>query len=180
MLFGMAAFALTPSLSYADPDHTVLWQLSLQLLGVRSGWYIYMDTLRQLDHLPLPQQPQLFTLWFPLTGPIMVVTLAWHLRTHPDADFVSFVLRGLTEGFHIGYSLEAGLHSSAHNHPSSHANEHVVSEYMGTEVAAGWMVGPLLPCTTLQHSTLQPCWSHTQREKDRSLENDCGPILPSR
>ena len=60
-------------------------------------------------------------------------------------DFVDFVLRGLTEGFHIGYSSEAGLQSSAHNHPSLLANKHVVSEYIGTEVAAGQMVGPLLP-----------------------------------
>ena len=142
VFFGMAGFAITSSLPYTDPDHTVLWQLSQQLLGVRSGRYFYMDTLQHLDHSPLPQHPQSSNLWPPLTCPIVVATLAWHLRTHLD---VNFVLWGLTEGFHISYPSVAGLHSSAHNHPSSLANEHVVSEYIGTEVAAGQMVGPMLP-----------------------------------
>ena len=116
--------------------------------------YIYMDTLRQLDHLPLPQRPQSSTLWPLLTGPIVVATPAWHLKTHPDVECVGCVLWGLTEGFHIGYSSEAGLHSSAHNHPSSLTNEPVVSEYIGTEVAAGRMVGPQLPqlFSTVHHS----------------------------
>ena len=50
---------------------------------------------------------------------------------HPDRDYVKFILRGLGEGFHIGY--QAPL--------SSLANHQVLENYIANEIAGDRMVG---------------------------------------
>lgn len=118
------------------------------LLGVRSGVYTYMNTLRQLDHPPatIPPLPR----WAQCSTPIRVPALASLLSSHPDLDFVTYVLRGLSDGFHVGFDERmVRLRPSRRNHPSSLANRTVISSYIQEEVAAGRMIGPL--STPLHH-----------------------------
>ena len=120
-----------------------LYQFAMARMGIVAGRYTYMEDLRSLDHPPTscPLQP---ILWPPCPTPIRVPLLACYLRSHPDQEFAGFVLRGLVEGFHVGYlSHQAALRSSSRNHPSSLANSRVISCYIQDEVAGGRMAGPL-------------------------------------
>ena len=136
---------LSISISHAGPAFSTLHNLVSTLLGVQSGHYTYMDALRQLDHSPttIPTLPR----W---TTPIQIPVLASLLSTHPDHDFVSYILRGLSGGFHVGFDERmVHLRSSHRNHPSSLANRTVVSTYIQEEAVAGRMIGPL--STPAQH-----------------------------
>ena len=79
--------------------------------------------------------------------PINIAALEAELSNHPDSDFVSTLITGLHNGFHIGYdgprtSLLSPNLSSAYELP------HIVSEYLAKECACGHMAGPYdeLPC----------------------------------
>ena len=119
-----------------------LLRLTQEYLGIQSGSYTYMPSLRQLDHSPSLQPPGID--WPPYISPIRVAPLAFYLRGHPDQEFAAFILRGLAVGFHVGYLAQGSrLQSSSRNHPSSLANSQVVQSYIRGEVLASRMVGPL-------------------------------------
>ena len=99
-----------------------------------------MHNLRKLAHPPSPQSRTQLP-WPPCPTPVSILQLASHLHYHPDTEFARFVLQGMSQGFHVGYSLRSGgLRSSFRNHPSSMVNCQVVSRY---EVAAGCLFSPL-------------------------------------
>ena len=126
-----------------DPMTDYLCRFSLLRLGITMGQYACMGELRQLAHPPssLPQRP---ISWPPCPTPIRIPLLSHYLQSHPDQEFAGFVLRGLTDGFHVGcFSQSSGLCSSSRNHPSSLANSQVIARYIREEVAGGRMVGPL-------------------------------------
>ncbi len=103
-----------------------------------------MSALHQLAHPPSHcAQPAIP--WPPCWSPIRVPVLAIALRSHPDQQFVTFVLQGLTHGFHIGFTRRRGLslRSSSRSHQSVSACPQAVSQYIGDECEAGRMVGPL-------------------------------------
>ena len=103
-----------------------------------------MPSLRQLDHPPSPRLVSSVQ-WPPCRSPIHLPLLSYYLGSHPDQDFARFILQGLGEGFHIGYSSSSILsRHSVRNHPSSSANRIVISDYISQEVATGRMVGPLV------------------------------------
>ena len=79
-----------------------------------------------------------------MSDPIHLSRLSFYLRSHPDQEFARFILRGLEQGFHIGYSASTvPSRSFSTNHPSSAANRSITSAYVMQEVSAGRMVGPL-------------------------------------
>ena len=127
---------------------------SLTLLGALSA-YPYMRNLSMLNHPPQPRPPQVMS-WPQCPTPVQVPHITFYLRNHPDQEFASFIIQGLTHGFHIGYLSQLGaLRSSARNHPSSLANRHIVSHYLTSEVSAGRMVDPSLT-RTYQHIHSSP------------------------
>ena len=82
--------------------------------------------------------------WSRSPSPILVDQLTHFLSSHPDTEFVAFILRGMMHGFRIGFNRSHGhLHSLSANHPSSLANGTVVDEYIASEVALGRLVGPI-------------------------------------
>ena len=84
--------------------------------------------------------------WPRCPTPLCIAALARNLHSHPDSTFAAYVLRGLREGFRIGYSYGAcRLRSRGHNHPSSLANAGTVRAHISTELAADRLVGPLPP-----------------------------------
>ena len=69
---------------------------------------------------------------------------AWQacLRTHPDQDFVAYILTSLEYGFHIGVNQSAQLQSAKRNMHSSTQNPGVINDYLHKEVAAHNILGP--------------------------------------
>ena len=51
--------------------------------------------------------------------PLQVEQFAWELRFHPNRQKVNFVLDGLRNGFHLGFSLSQKLKSAQKNKPAS-------------------------------------------------------------
>ena len=63
------------------------------------------------------------------------------LQTHPDSNFVEYVLCGITEGFDIGFigppeETRSGNLKSALEHPE------VIDSYLEEEIQAGRIEGP--------------------------------------
>ena len=73
--------------------------------------------------------------------PINISALKTELSKHPDREFVSFLLDGLSHGFRIGYTgprdtLISSNLSSALNQPE------IVSQYLSRECEHGHTAGP--------------------------------------
>ena len=140
----MMLFLITSATIPADAAGTGVYQLSCHHLGIHSNQYAYMNDLRALSRTEDIHQPSSVT-HQPSPSPIQIPVLAMSLRYHPDQDFSSFILRGLLEGFHIGYTSQTRpLRTATRNHPSSLANPQAVSAYIRSEATAGRMVGPLI------------------------------------
>ena len=134
-----------------DSSTYFLCQLTQEHLGVRDGRYVYMQSLHLLSR-PSPFQPTATPSWPAVMTPIHLPVLAHNLQSHPDREFVAFIMEGLTNGFFIGYSQGTGLRSASHNHPSSLANTGIVDGYIQEEVAARRMlVLILLPLVDAIH-----------------------------
>ena len=82
-----------------------LTYLTRTLLGATEGGYPYMSALLQLAHLPT-HCPHPLIPWPPCPSPIRLPALAVALRSHPDQQFVTFVLQRLTYGFRIGFARQ--------------------------------------------------------------------------
>ena len=121
-----------------------LAQVCLRLLGAGGPHYTYMNSLQGLDCATAPQPP-LLAPWPVCPSPIRVVTLAWYLQSHPDQQFANFIIRGLSNGFRVGFAASQlrGLGSASRNHPSTAQCPGAISRYISEERAAGRMVGPL-------------------------------------
>ena len=64
--------------------------------------------------------------------------------SHPDPAFAHFIVRGLQDGFHIGFAHQSQrLRSKGRNHPSSLANPTSVDDFINAELRAGRLVGPI-------------------------------------
>ena len=59
------------------------------------------------------------------------------LVSHPDRTFSNYILRGIKEGFHIGFNRASPLGRTARNIPSPRPE--IISEYLGREVSLGRM-----------------------------------------
>ena len=122
---------------------STLFDLTLHHLGLAEGRYRYWGDLKHLDHPPLPAAPLLLT-WPSCPSPIHLRHFAHLLANHPHEEFYHFIIKGLREGFHVGYRCQGmTLSLRGGNHRSSLSNQDVVSSYIQGEVQAGRMVGPL-------------------------------------
>ena len=62
----------------------------------------------------------------------------FYLQSHPDNELVSFLLRGISQGFHIGCNYSGAIICSSHcNMPAAHAHEDVVLSYLKRELELG-------------------------------------------
>ena len=114
---------------------------SLPLMGLVKGRYRYLPDLLQLDSCTPLSPPYA---WPRSPSPLLVESFARHLESYPDRQFVSYVLHGLSYGFHVGFSYQAHhLKCRGRNHPSSIANAPIVSDHIRSECLAGRLVGPL-------------------------------------
>ena len=71
---------------------------------------------------------------------------AWsiYLRTYPHQELVQFFLRGITEGFRIGFNYHTQqLKSARKNLEGALSHPGIVQEYLQTEIHMGRLIGPL-------------------------------------
>ena len=70
--------------------------------------------------------------------PLRVDSWEHHLRSHPEREFVAWLLAGLREGFWIGFDFEkTSCHRWGRNMQSVAENPNVVDDYLAAECAAG-------------------------------------------
>ncbi len=62
---------------------------------------------------------------------------------HPDRAFVSYIIRGLGEGFRTGFQWGAPLVSVTSNMLSTRLRPGLIGEYISKELGEGRMIGPL-------------------------------------
>ncbi len=76
--------------------------------------------------------------WCRVTTPMQVEAWEAALRTHTDKTLVSYLVRGLSQGFHIGFEYGAKMCKPASkNMKSAEVNPAVVDEYLAKEKATG-------------------------------------------
>jgi len=125
----------------SDSSQRMHGSFSLPCANIVNGKYRYLSDLLAMEASSTPTVVQN---WPVQHSPIRIDRLTPFLATHPDQDFATFIHRGLTQGFRIGYQARTdGLKASHKNHPSSLAAAAVVDERISTELLAGRLLGPL-------------------------------------
>ncbi len=103
------------------------------------GKYIYMEELRAIASRSPPIPRPLPAILGTVTTPLHYQVWAGQLRNHPDPEFSGYLLRGIRDGFRIGFDRSRMNMASATQNPS------VIEEYLAKERLAGRIVGPLPP-----------------------------------
>ena len=65
------------------------------------------------------------------------------MATHPDKDYVSYIIEGISKGFRIGFNRRCELPPSLASTMTK--NTEVISEYLHREVSLGRMQKHTLP-----------------------------------
>ena len=79
--------------------------------------------------------------WGAVNTPMVVREWESSLWDHPDRRFVEYLLRGMSQGFHIGFKHDAKECKRAEaNMKSAEENPSVVDEYLSKEVGLGRVV----------------------------------------
>ncbi len=69
------------------------------------------------------------------------------LKAHPDARYRDYLLKGLEQGFRIGFKhMNCTCRGPKANMPSAWNNREVVDQYLENEVQLGRVLGPVDPC----------------------------------
>ena len=55
------------------------------------------------------------------------------LQSHPDREFAGYILKGLENGFRVGFDCRTSLRSARHNMPSALEHPDVIERYLGEE-----------------------------------------------
>ena len=81
---------------------------------------------------------------------------ARYLSTHPDKEFVAYILQGINNGFHIGFDRKSSeLRQAKGNMSSTRLNPTAVDSYVEAEKHEGRLVGPIPP-ELHKHCQLSP------------------------
>ena len=70
---------------------------------------------------------------------------AWQacLQDHPDKDFANYILKGISQGFHIGCNRAARLQSAKGNMSSAKEHADIIRDYLDKESKEARVCGPL-------------------------------------
>ena len=89
---------------------------------------------------PRPAPPYLQT----VSSPLVLANWAATLAGHPDKRFRDFILRGIAQGFRVGFDYASCACTSAtSNMVSATEQAPVVQAYLKKEIALGCIVGPV-------------------------------------
>lgn len=85
-----------------------------------------------------------FSVARPLSTPLQAPVRQLALRDYPDLRLRQFLLRGLREGFWVGYIAAWGqLRPAKRNIPLAYEHPEVVDRYLVNECTPGRVLGPL-------------------------------------
>ena len=105
---------------------------------------------------------------------------AWShcLSLHPDSEYVSYILRGLKQGFRIGFDYSRfGCRRARRNMLSAQQNGSVVDEYLREEESLGRVVPVKGSRRGVQ---ISPFWRHPKISSAWKVTLDSGPAVSSR
>jgi len=86
--------------------------------------------------------------WAEVHTPLKLKSWSLRLRHHLDADYFSFILRGIQYGFRIGVNPELTLRPANKNMPSAPQQPEIIDSYRKDELHKGNIMGPFSPQTT--------------------------------
>ncbi len=115
------------------------------LLPSSVGWddlYIYTADLLTLDFCR-PSTEHIYDELAVVSTLLKVDAWEAALVHHPDRAFVSYIIRGLGEGFRTGFQWGAPLESATSNMLSTRLRPGLIEEYISKELGKGRMIGPL-------------------------------------
>ena len=109
--------------------------------NVVDGQYLYTKDLLKLKSMSTGLGPNIFRPATPLR------LSAWQeaLADHPDRHFSSYILHGISYGFHIGADRALRLRPNLSNMPSVQQHPQLVESQIHAEAKAGRLLGPLPP-----------------------------------
>ena len=116
---------------------------------------MYMDDLLALDSFrPNKGIPPLAHPVLASRPPLPVEAWRYYLCNHPDKRFAEYILRGLSDGFRIGFDRSHRTRPSSRNMKSAYDNKAVVSRYIADETQCGRLIRfpatpPWLSCVHL-------------------------------
>ena len=112
--------------------------------NVHDNKYIYIDDLVQMGNL-VAQGPPPTGILAPNCSPLFQKLDHWAelLQPHPDKRFCDFILKGIKEGFHIGFDRLLPLTSAKHNLPSTRDHPEVVDHYITGELEKKRLIRPV-------------------------------------
>ena len=99
------------------------------------GHYIYTDHLLALDSCVAPTYHPLENI--EICSPLHIPQWSSLLYSHPDKEFASYILQGISAGFRIGFNCSHTILSASSNLPSS--NTSVIQDYLEREVTLSRM-----------------------------------------
>ena len=88
--------------------------------------------------------------------PLILSEWSRELADHPDPAFQSYLLNGISNGFHIGFDRRVCCTSATSNMHSALANAAVNMEYLKKEVTLGRVIGPVSPALVPGGTHLSP------------------------
>ena len=111
---------------------------------VREGKYLFTSHLRALDSCrpPVSGSPS-SSIEEKSHSPLQIETWSQELVTHPDKDYMSYIIEGMSDGFRIGFDRRCRLQPPPAN--SMTKNTAIISEYLQREVSLGRMQKHVLP-----------------------------------
>ena len=112
----------------------------LRWMGLTRGRYAYTQDLLQLES----HRPNVPVGWCTRgPSPLRLDRLQGFFACYPDAQFSSYLARGLSTGFRLGFNRVSTLQSVCHNHPSSTQHPQTIMDHLSAEEESGRLVGPL-------------------------------------
>ena len=82
-------------------------------------------------------------IWSKRVSPLHPLRWEEELKCHPDRQFADYVIRGVREGFRLGYDYHHHCISSSSNMKSADVHKSIVDKYIFGECEKGRVVGPL-------------------------------------
>ena len=111
-----------------------------------TGQYRYREDLKGLETCEPPQlggnQEHIHVLCN-VSTPLHIEAWQEALATHPDSVFQEYIMKGLRQGFRIGFSHSQGLQTARKNMHSASQHPEVVSEFISKERDLGRYCGPI-------------------------------------
>ena len=81
--------------------------------------------------------------WNEIVTPLRVEEWRASLYSHPDGDFCSYIIRGIANGFRIGFDHQGCQNPAKSNMLSALQNPGVVDNYLRAEIEEGRVLGPV-------------------------------------